>query len=61
MTDALARWCLAECERGGDPWAELEAIIASTPWESAFVAWIEQLRDARQLSNDDVTLVAIQL
>ena len=28
MTDALAQWCLAEAEAGGNPWAELELLLA---------------------------------
>ena len=27
MTDALAKWCLAEHEAGGDPWRELESLL----------------------------------
>ena len=31
MTDALARWCLAEVEAGGNPWAELESLVEDLP------------------------------
>jgi hypothetical protein len=30
MTDALAQWCLAEHEAGGNPWAELDALLPSS-------------------------------
>jgi hypothetical protein len=82
MTDALARWCLAEHEAGGDPWRELESLLPS-PFEKeagrvgnclpspsgrgaggegdSFASWIDGLRNARHLLNDDVTLLAIPL
>lgn len=31
MTDALARWCLAEVEAGGNPWAELASLVDNLP------------------------------
>jgi hypothetical protein len=30
MTDALAQWCLAEAEAGGNPWHELESLLAGS-------------------------------
>lgn len=59
MTDALAQWFLMEAECGGKPWLALEALIHAAANEQAFAAWIEGLRSARQLRNDDVTLLAI--
>ncbi len=61
MTDALAQWCLAEQEGGGNPWATLEALLPSPDGQRDFAAWIEGLRNARQLKNDDVTLLTIEL
>jgi hypothetical protein len=61
MTDALAQWCLAEHDGGGDPWSELESLRAAPDGDAYFAAWIEGLRDARRLKNDDVTLLAIEL
>jgi hypothetical protein len=61
MTDALAKWCLLEHEAGGDPWHALEALLDAPPSEDPFAAWIEGLRDAGRLLNDDVTLLAMRL
>jgi hypothetical protein len=59
-TDALAQWCLAECESGGNPWQMLESLLEGTGGGD-FAAWIEGLRDAGRLRNDDVTLLAIRV
>jgi hypothetical protein len=59
MTDALAQWCLAEQEQGGNPWDQLESLLQGPSGDQRFAAWIEGLRDARRLRNDDVTLLAI--
>jgi hypothetical protein len=59
-TDALAQWCLGECEAGFPPWDEMELLCAEEG-DPRFVAWIAALRDrpARRLRNDDVTLLMI--
>ena len=57
MTDALARWFLAEHEAGARPWGELEALAD----EKAFAARVEAWRDSRRLRNDDTTLVGVLL
>jgi hypothetical protein len=61
MTDALAQWFLRQDEAGGRPWEELEPLISATKDADAFAAWIEHLRDERQIRNDDVTLCKIDL
>jgi hypothetical protein len=61
MTDALAQWCLKECENGGDPWAEIDAVLAPPEPRHQFAAWIDEIRASRELHNDDVTLLAITL
>ncbi len=61
VTDALAQWCLAEQERGGNPWGKLESLLEGPHHDDRFAAWIEGLRSARRLRNDDVTLLAILL
>jgi hypothetical protein len=61
MTDALAQWCLAECESGRDPWGELELLLAGPADGCLFEDWIDRLRQSRRLRNDDVTLVAVLL
>ncbi len=59
MTDALARWALREEEEGRRPWAVLRNY--GTRDAKAFGAWIAALRRDRELRNDDVTVVRIDL
>ena len=61
MTDALAQWCLTENEAGGNPWSDLESLLAAPETEDPFVSLMERLREASMLRNDDVTLLAIEL
>jgi hypothetical protein len=61
MTDALAHCCLVELAAGGNPWDDLERLLVLPEEEGRFRCWIESLRDARRLRNDDVTLLAIPL
>jgi hypothetical protein len=59
MTDALAKWSLKEEEDGKRPWVVLrDHATRDTP---AFSAWIAALRKDRELRNDDVTLIRIDL
>jgi hypothetical protein len=61
MTDALAQCCLAQHERGGNPWSELESLLNLPASGEGFGGWVDGLRNAGRLRNDDVTLVAIRL
>jgi hypothetical protein len=61
MTDALAQWCLRELEGGRDPWEEVGLLLSHPEPRQRFAVWIEELRTSRQLRNDDVTLLAIEL
>ena len=61
ITDALAQWCLAEHETGKNPWGELESLLSAREADNRFTSWIEGLRDAGRLRNDDVTLLALHL
>jgi hypothetical protein len=61
MTDALAQWFLTQAESGGKPWQALAHASDDAPSEQTFAAWIEQLRSARQLRNDDVALLAVSV
>jgi hypothetical protein len=61
MTDALAQWCLVEHEMGRNPWAELDWLLTLPDANERFASWIEGLRDAGRLRNDDVTLLVIHL
>ena len=59
MTDALARWALREDEEGRNPWIVLRD--HATRDRPVFGAWIAALRKDRELRNDDVTLLRIDL
>jgi|SRR5579884_611499 len=64
ITDALAQWFLTQAEAGQKPWQRLDSLVNTADEASAqqaFAAWIGELRGARQLRNDDVTLVTIAL
>jgi hypothetical protein len=61
MTDALAQWFLQAREAGHRPWELLEPLLNAPAAGGSFSAWIAALRDARQLRNDDVTLMAVWL
>jgi hypothetical protein len=54
MTDALARWFLERHEAGGPP-----GELPEGPDE--FALWVEGLREAQGLRDDDVTLIVIEL
>jgi len=57
VTDALAGWILASLEDRQNPWVQLDQILS----HSAFSAWVEILRDRREIVNDDTTLLHIEI
>jgi hypothetical protein len=59
MTDALAHWFLGQAEADRRPWEALEAVLAAPVPAAAFAGWVEHLWDARELRNDDITLMAV--
>jgi hypothetical protein len=61
MTDALAHWFLGEHALGRSPWNELAQFWDEPDGSGRFVRWLDGLRDAGRLRNDDVTLVAVRL
>jgi hypothetical protein len=61
ISDALARWCLAQTEAGNPPWDELRSLLSPSKPDAAFHEWVNQLRATRGLHNDDVTLLGIEL
>jgi hypothetical protein len=61
MTDALAQWFLQEHEEGRKPWEELEALVIYEATADEFAGWVDELREARQLHNDDVTLMIVSV
>src|SRR5207253_1077987 len=54
MTDALAQWFLAQVEGGHRPWG---ALLRRDTVE--LTAFLDELRDRKELRNDDVTLVVV--
>ena len=58
MTDALSCWFLTEVEAGRQPWRELLPLVGSAD-AAVFADWVDRLRAARKLRNDDTTLVAV--
>lgn len=60
MTDALACWFFQEWESGSSPW-NVFSEFESPAGQDAFLAWIEVLRSAKKIRNDDITLVHIRI
>jgi hypothetical protein len=60
MTDALAQWFLRECEVGAKPWKEIEQLLEE-PGDAPLSDWVAELRQRRELRNDDVTLLMVRL
>jgi hypothetical protein len=61
MTDALAVWFLRTYEEGGAPWQELDALRRAGKGSRAFAEWIDVQRAAHNLTNDDVTLIRLEV
>jgi hypothetical protein len=59
MTDALAAWFLARHEGGEWPWRRLHCSEAFDG--RSFADWIDRLRMEKEIRNDDVTLLTLQL
>jgi len=60
MTDALACWFLEEREHGNHPWGQLHGLDengSALPFDEL----VARLRKPRQLRNDDVTLLRIDV
>jgi Protein phosphatase 2C len=60
LTDALAQWFLERLACDVRPWEHLERFVSPAS-EDGFAAWIESLRDRREIRNDDVTLLVVKL
>jgi hypothetical protein len=56
LTDALAKWFLAEVEAGRKPWSRLNELRNA----SAFEAFVKELRSTKALRNDDTTMLSLQ-
>lgn len=59
MTDALAAWYLRSLESGTDAQSVLDQSGAGDP--ASFDRMVENLRNARELRNDDVTLLTVHV
>jgi hypothetical protein len=57
MTDALAQWWLQQVEDNRRPWQAVQGLGN----QEEFGSWLANLRKAREVRNDDVTLVEIQI
>jgi hypothetical protein len=55
-TDAIAQWLMCTYEEGGQPWNEIGLME-----EPAFQEFVSNLRRARAMRNDDVTLLVIRV
>jgi hypothetical protein len=60
MTDALACWFLQEYEAGNSPWLSFPFVCNGSE-EVTFESWVESLRSAKKMKNDDVTLIHIEV
>ena len=59
-TDALAAWFLGQHEHGLRPWLRLQDLHG--PQSDQRFEWlVSELRASRQIRNDDVTLVAVEM
>lgn len=58
MTDAVAAWFLRVLERGGEPWDDLDHAGLG---RSGFGPWVADRRRSRDLRNDDVTVVQVDV
>lgn len=56
MTDALAEWFLVRNEAKRKPWQSLCYRLMRKNGAAELTAYLEQLRDHKELKNDDVTL-----
>lgn len=57
-TDALACWILKQHEKENSPWNKLASFDAvSAPEE--FAEFVESMRGAGEMRNDDTTLVSV--
>jgi hypothetical protein len=61
MTRPLARWFLRRIEEWQRPWEGLGALLDRGGSPRHFAAWVDELRAAGELADEDVSLVAVCL
>jgi hypothetical protein len=59
MTDALAEWFLRRHEKQHKPWQSLVRCLDQA--NAGLTGFVEQLRNEKEIKNDDVTLLVIDL
>ena len=60
MTDALACWFFKQIETGNRPWVSLSN-LDNQDLSSTFKEFVKDSRDNREMKNDDVTLMRIDI
>ena len=58
MTDALSFWFMQMCENNRNPWGKLRDL---PPENEEFKKWVDDLRFEKNIHNDDVTLLRIDI
>lgn len=62
MTDALAKWFLNQWEHGERPWLTLANVAdQSKLLGSVFSSWVDEMREAKMMHNDDVTFLSVKV
>jgi hypothetical protein len=56
LTDAVAEWFLRAAAANARPWAELDTVAGDA---DAFARWVQALRDAKAMKNDDTTALRV--
>jgi hypothetical protein len=59
MTDAIACWFLAQAENGRAPSQELKELSFSK--SRHFQSWLKSLRERKDVRNDDVTILRVEI
>ncbi len=61
MSRPLARWFLRRIEEWHRPWEVLGALLDREGAPRAFTSWVDELREHRELEDEDITLVGLCL
>lgn len=56
-TDAIACWIFKQIEASQDPWVKLGELRS----QDHFAHWVNELRDHREIANDDTTLLCLEI
>lgn len=64
MTDALAQWFLGKAEQAEQPWLTLKQLMGQSDlpmFSDQFERWVNTVRDANKMRNDDITLLLVTM